>query len=114
MRYQVRFSLLTLNNLSRFREIVPVSKSQKRDPRFDPLCGEFNDKLFKENYKFVNEYKAKDLLFLKKQIQEEEDPERRKAIKYLIQVGRELNDNDACYNIEFVCGLYILMTYLTL
>lgn len=95
---------------------MPVSKTQKRDPRFDPLCGEFNDKLFKENYKFVNEYKAKDLQFLKKQIQEEEDPERRKAIKYLIQVSREINDNiyDACYNIELFCGPDPLLTYLTL
>merc|ERR1712179_686819 len=56
-----------------------------RDPRFDPLCGEFDEKLFKDNYKFVNEIKSQDLTFLKKQLREEEDPERRKSIKYLIQ-----------------------------
>jgi len=71
--------------VGRFREVVQVAKVQKRDPRFDPLCGEFDEKLFKDNYKFVNEIKSQDLAFLKKQIKEEEDPERRKSIKYLIQ-----------------------------
>lgn len=71
--------------VGRFREVVQVAKVQKRDPRFDPLCGEFDEKLFKDNYKFVNEIKSQDLTFLKKQIREEEDPERRKSIKYLIQ-----------------------------
>ena len=71
--------------VGRFREIVVASKIEKRDPRFDPNCGEFDDKLFKENYKFVNEYKSSDLKFLKKQLQEEEDPEQIKKLKYLIQ-----------------------------
>jgi len=71
--------------VGRFREVVQVAKVQKRDPRFDPLCGEFDEKLFKDNYKFVNEMKSQDLTFLKKQLREEEDPERRKSIKYLIQ-----------------------------
>ena len=74
--------------VGRFREVVSVStevKAPKRDPRFDPMCGEFNDKLFKDNYGFVNEYKVSDLKFLKKQLQEEEDPERKKQIQYLIQ-----------------------------
>ena len=71
--------------VKRFREVVVASKLEKRDPRFDPNCGDFDDKLFKENYTFVNEYKAGDLKFLKKQLQEEDDSERKKSIKYLIQ-----------------------------
>ena len=73
--------------VSRFREVIVTSKLEleKRDPRFDPNCGEFDDKLFKDNYKFVNEYKSGDLQFLKKQLGDEEDPERRQSIKYLIQ-----------------------------
>jgi len=71
--------------VARFREIVVASKIEKRDPRFDPNCGEFDDKLFKENYKFVNEYKSSDLKFLKKQLQEEDDPEQIKKLKYLKQ-----------------------------
>merc|ERR1719150_689920 len=71
--------------VKRFREVVVASKLEKRDPRFDPNCGDFDDKLFKENYNFINEYKAGDLKFLKKQLQEEDDSERKKSIKYLIQ-----------------------------
>ena len=74
--------------VGRFREVISVStevKAPKRDPRFDPTCGEYNEKLFKDNYDFVNKYKVSDLKFLKKQLQEEEDPERKNQIKYLIQ-----------------------------
>ena len=48
--------------------------------RFDPLCGEFNDKLFKESYQFVNEVKSKELVELKKQLRTEEDHERREEV----------------------------------
>merc|ERR1719402_1250396 len=68
-----------------FREGVQVAKKERRDPRFDPLCGEFNDKLFKESYQFVNEVKSKELVELKKQLRTEEDPDRREEVKYLIQ-----------------------------
>merc|ERR1719219_449062 len=74
--------------VGRFREVISVSsevKAPKRDPRFDPICGEYNERLFKDNYGFVNEYKVSDLKFLKKQLQEEDDPERKKQIQYLIQ-----------------------------
>merc|ERR1712013_141225 len=71
--------------VGRFREVVQVAKKERRDPRFDPLCGEFNDKLFKESYQFVNEVKSKELVELKKQLRTEEDHERREEVKYLIQ-----------------------------
>merc|ERR1719474_2637323 len=71
--------------VGRFREVVQVAKKERRDPRFDPLCGEFNDKLFKESYQFVNEVKSKELVELKKQLRTEEDRERREEVKYLIQ-----------------------------
>merc|ERR1712013_83171 len=63
--------------VGRFREVVQVAKKERRDPRFDPLCGEFNDKLFKESYQFVNEVKSKELVELKKQLRTEEDHESR-------------------------------------
>jgi len=71
--------------VGRFREVVQVAKKERRDPRFDPLCGEFNDKLFKESYQFVNEVKSRELVELKKQLKTEEDKERREEVKYLIQ-----------------------------
>ena len=55
--------------------------------RFDPLCGEFNDKLFKESYQFVNEVKSKELVELKKQLRTEEDRERREEV---LEVNQEL------------------------
>ena len=54
-------------------------------PRFDPLCGEFNDKLFKESYQFVNEVKSKELVKLKKQLKTEEDNERREEVILILQ-----------------------------
>ena len=66
-------------------DVKPENKKQVRDPRFDPLCGEFDDKIFKESYKFVDGIKAKELDQLKKQLKEEDDPEKIEQIKYLIQ-----------------------------
>ena len=68
--------------------IVGVKSSNKkdiRDPRFDPLCGEFDEKIFKTSFKFVDEIKQKELVELKKELKTEEDPERISQINYLIQ-----------------------------
>ncbi|XP_014205890.1 ribosomal RNA processing protein 36 homolog [Copidosoma floridanum] len=71
--------------VTRFREIVPVKKTRSRDPRFDSLCGEFNEKAFKNSYQFLHEYRKNDLEQLKKQLETEEDPKQIKKIKYLVQ-----------------------------
>ncbi len=41
--------------------------------------------IFKDSYKFVDEIKTKELATLKKELKDEEDPERVEQIKYLIQ-----------------------------
>ena len=41
--------------------------------------------IFKDSYKFVDDIKEKELQTLKKQLKDEEDPERISQIKYLIQ-----------------------------
>lgn len=56
-----------------------------RDPRFDPNCGEFNATKFKENFSFVADIKAKELVELKAQLKESKDPKEIKKLKYLIQ-----------------------------
>ncbi|CAK9813920.1 Ribosomal RNA processing protein 36 homolog [Anthophora quadrimaculata] len=71
--------------VSRFREIVHVKKNIPRDPRFDSLCGTFDQKQFKKTYGFLSEMKENDLKELKKQLQLTEDPKMIKKIKYLIQ-----------------------------
>jgi ribosomal RNA-processing protein 36 len=74
--------------LKRAIDVVGVKAENKRDvrdPRFDPLCGQFDDGIFKDSYKFVDEIKVKELSTLKKELQTEEDPERIEQIKYLVQ-----------------------------
>lgn len=77
--------------VKRFRDVVGLTakmnekERQKRDPRFDSLCGEFDSKLFKESYKFVDDIKVRERRQLEKQLNDETDPEEIKKIKYLIQ-----------------------------
>ncbi|XP_058808488.1 ribosomal RNA processing protein 36 homolog [Phymastichus coffea] len=71
--------------VTRFREVVPVKKKEPRDPRFDSLCGTYDEKAFKNAYSFLSEIKQNDLKSLKKELQTEEDPKQIKKIKYLIQ-----------------------------
>lgn len=71
--------------VSRFREVVQVKKYIPRDPRFDSLCGTYDQRKFKRNYGFINEIKENDIKELKKELTESKDPKRIKQIKYLIQ-----------------------------
>ncbi|XP_076637294.1 ribosomal RNA processing protein 36 homolog [Colletes latitarsis] len=71
--------------VSRFREVVCVKKNIPRDPRFDSLCGKFDQTKFKKAYGFLTDVKQNDLEKLKKQLNETEDPKMIKKIKYLIQ-----------------------------
>ncbi|CAH9131161.1 unnamed protein product [Cuscuta epithymum] len=61
--------------VSRFREALQVPKKVVRDPRFESLCGSFDDEGFKKRYKFLYE---KDLPAekedLKKQMTKTKDP----------------------------------------
>lgn len=69
----------------RFKEVVTVKKKVIRDPRFDSLCGTYNEKAFKNSYSFLSQVRENDLQSLKKELETEEDPKRIKKIKYLIQ-----------------------------
>lgn len=70
---------------SRLREIIQAKKTIPRDPRFDSLCGTFNEKIFKHNYSFLSDVKQNDLKKLKAELEKTEDPKRTRKIKYLIQ-----------------------------
>ncbi|KAE8743903.1 hypothetical protein FOCC_FOCC009461 [Frankliniella occidentalis] len=67
------------------RDVLPVKKTAPRDPRFDSLCGEYNEIAFKSAYSFVSEYRVEELKQLKEEIKTTTDPERKTQIKYLIQ-----------------------------
>ena len=54
-----------------YRDVVGLTsdqKTQKRDPRFDSLCGEFDAKVFKDSYKFGQDIKSRELKDLKEQL----------------------------------------------
>lgn len=60
-------------------------KLEIRDPRFDAKCGEYNTKIFKENYSFITEIREKEINDLKDKLKTEKDDEERNRIKFLIQ-----------------------------
>lgn len=62
-----------------------AKKNSPRDPRFDPICGEFNKEIFKKNYIFVNKIREKEKKQLEKEYKHCTDPQRKTTIKLLIQ-----------------------------
>ncbi|GJQ78382.1 hypothetical protein Trydic_g22208 [Trypoxylus dichotomus] len=77
-------------------EIMQVKKQQTlRDPRFDPLCGTFDEKTFKANYKFLFDMKREEYTQLERELQNTEDTEERKKIKFLMQrLGNQIREHD--------------------
>ena len=71
--------------VSVFREVIPVKKTAPRDPRFDSLCGNFNEKAFKASYNFLSKYRSEELKQLREEFKSTSDSERKSQIKYLIQ-----------------------------
>ncbi|CAH0756180.1 unnamed protein product [Diatraea saccharalis] len=66
-----------------------VRKKEIRDPRFDPLCGEFDKKKFSEDYNFLSDIRMKDIKAIRAELKETTDPEREKKLRRLLQ---RLND----------------------
>nr|CAG4642067.1 EOG090X0E8U [Eurycercus lamellatus] len=64
---------------------IQVPKVFRNDPRFDNLCGEFQERKFYRNYDFVNKMKEEEVGKLKEELKEETNPRRAEKIKYLIQ-----------------------------
>lgn len=72
-RYQVPF----VGGLQRSQKKDP----EPTDPRFNENAGAYNAKTFKENYKFLTNIRKKEIIQLKKQLSQTEDPEERRKIK---------------------------------
>lgn len=64
---------------------APVKKTVSRDPRFDPLCGSYDDKIFKTNYTFIKDIKKSEKAQLEKEYVECEDPRRKQQIQLVMQ-----------------------------
>lgn len=69
----------------RYKELTQVKKVVSRDPRFDSLCGTFNEKAFKHSYAFINKLRENDLKTLQKELKKTTDLKAVKKIKYLTQ-----------------------------
>ncbi|KAK9695269.1 rRNA biogenesis protein RRP36 [Popillia japonica] len=77
-------------------EITQLKKQPTfRDPRFDPLCGTFNEESFRENYKFLYDMKQKEYKQLERELEMTEDVEERRKIKYLKQrLGNQIREHE--------------------
>ncbi|CAD7084001.1 unnamed protein product [Hermetia illucens] len=62
-----------------------AEQTSSRDPRFDENCGEYDSKIFKTNYEFVNDIREKEVHSLKKKMRKVEDEEKRKEMKLVMQ-----------------------------
>ncbi|KAJ8935436.1 hypothetical protein NQ314_012856 [Rhamnusium bicolor] len=63
---------------------ILTKKSTPRDPRFDPLCGEFDNKTFKSNYKFDNQIRE----------QQKKEMENRKEYNEKISIREKLRKGE--------------------
>ncbi|XP_037294171.1 LOW QUALITY PROTEIN: ribosomal RNA processing protein 36 homolog [Manduca sexta] len=70
-------------------QATKVKKKEIRDPRFDPLCGEFDKKQFNENYGFLSNIRINDIKAVKSRLKEATDPEESLKLRRLLQ---RLND----------------------
>lgn len=61
--------------VSRFREVIQAPKKVARDPRFESLCGKFDEEGFKKRYNFIYEESLPaEKEKLQKQLRSSEDP----------------------------------------
>ncbi|KAL1914375.1 uncharacterized protein VTP21DRAFT_8955 [Calcarisporiella thermophila] len=60
--------------VSRFREVVPIEATKRRDPRFDQLSGKLNQDLFEKSYSFIADYKQSELSQLKEKLKKTKNP----------------------------------------
>ena len=69
----------------RKREVIPVIKVAHRDPRFEPLTGNFNAEALKKNYSFLDTYRASEIATLKSTLRTTRDPIMSEQLKKKLQ-----------------------------
>ncbi|KAJ2884744.1 rRNA biogenesis protein rrp36 [Coemansia aciculifera] len=72
--------------VSRFRQVVDISKPQTRDPRFDSLSGHFNEDLYEKSYGFLDRQQEEEIESLKTQMQKikSRDPHEAQRIQTVV------------------------------
>ncbi|CAH1955465.1 unnamed protein product [Acanthoscelides obtectus] len=72
-----------------------IEQNKPRDPRFDPLCGQFDARTFKSDYKFVHDIRLEEKKQLEKELKSCTDPSRQQIIKKLIQrINNQVREQD--------------------
>ncbi|KAK2940238.1 putative Ribosomal RNA processing protein 36 like protein [Blattamonas nauphoetae] len=62
-------------------EVKPKKKTpQSMDPRFDPLCGKFNEDLYRKSFTFINDLKQQELNELKERAKKMKNGEEKEAL----------------------------------
>lgn len=79
--------------MSRKRQVVELSGYKARDPRFDPLCGQFSQNEFDQKYSFVDDYRRSEIRVLKSELAKKKSPKARASTneEELEEKQRELN-----------------------
>ncbi|KAH7152472.1 hypothetical protein B0J13DRAFT_264905 [Dactylonectria estremocensis] len=67
--------------VSRLREIIPDTRRQFRDPRFDPLAGPLDEAKANKAYAFLDEYRDSEMADLRVEIKKAKDPDVKEALK---------------------------------
>ncbi|CAB3996442.1 ribosomal RNA processing 36 homolog [Paramuricea clavata] len=69
--------------VSKFKQVVPVTKKVSRDPRFDNLSGKFNENMFEKAYSFLDDIRSQEKEQVKKAITREKDPNQKTKLHSL-------------------------------
>ncbi|KAL3427057.1 hypothetical protein PVAG01_00566 [Phlyctema vagabunda] len=67
--------------VSRRREVVPVTKREYRDPRFEPLAGTLDESKVKAAYSFLDDYRDDEIKELKNTIKTTKDEDVKDRLK---------------------------------
>ncbi|KAI1320921.1 rRNA biogenesis protein rrp36 [Mortierella claussenii] len=67
--------------VGRFRQVVEVASTKRRDPRFDSLSGKLDSDLFEKSYSFLKDYQADEMKKLKELIKKERDPDMKEKLQ---------------------------------
>jgi ribosomal RNA-processing protein 36 len=67
--------------VSRKREVVPVTKREYRDPRFEPLVGHADEAKVRKAYSFLDDYREDEMKELRNAIKTTKDDEAKEKLK---------------------------------
>ncbi|KAG0020593.1 rRNA biogenesis protein rrp36 [Podila clonocystis] len=67
--------------VGRFRQVVEVASTKRRDPRFDSLSGKLDTDLFEKSYGFLKDYQADEMKKLRELIKKERDEDMKEKLQ---------------------------------